>query len=210
MGRVVNCHGSFATATCVTCGHTCDGSLIEQDILNQRIARCPICCPPAQTSVEAGASSKGVSAEEDVAVADAGNAAGRGGDEGDCGAAGGGEESGCASTRGMELLEQARLPVSHGVMKPDIVFFNEALPRNFFAWLRSDLETLDLLLVIGTSLRVAPVSDIVSKVDADVPAILINREVSRMYPALQFAVCPRTNAPGGDTLVLGALVCSCY
>jgi NAD-dependent SIR2 family protein deacetylase len=110
----------------------------------------------------------------------------------------------------MELLEQARLPVSHGVMKPDIVFFNEALPRNFFAWLRSDLETLDLLLVIGTSLRVAPVSDIVSKVDADVPAILINREVSRMYPALQFAVCLRTNAPGGDTLVLGALVCSCY
>lgn len=133
-----------------------------------------------------------------MAVADAGNAAGRGGDEGDCGAACG------------ELLEQARLPASHGVMKPDIVFFNEALPRNFFAWLRSDLETLDLLLVIGTSLRVAPVSDIVSKVDADVPAILINREVSRLCPALQFAVCPQTNAPGGDTLVLGALVCSCY
>ncbi len=260
--RVVNCHGSFATATCVTCGHTCHGSLIEQDILNQRIARCPICppiCPPAQMSVEAGASINGVRAREGV---DARKAAGRGGDEGDGGAAGGGEESGWASTQDRHLLEQARLPASHrvmkpdivsamdvrlhdsmsssdmschgvmkpdmnqvmkpdmschgvmphmnqvmkpdmnhqshgvmkpdmnealsdivasshGVMKPDIVFFNEALPGSFFGWLGSDLETLDLLLVIGTSLRVAPVSDIVSKVDAHVPAILINREVRR-------------------------------
>ena len=31
---------------------------------------------------------------------------------------------------------------SRGVMKPDIVFFKEALPKDFFASLRSDLESV--------------------------------------------------------------------
>lgn len=46
---------------------------------------------------------------------------------------------------------------SRGVMKPDIVFFKESLPTNFFASLRDDMQAVDLLVVIGTSLRVAPV-----------------------------------------------------
>jgi NAD-dependent SIR2 family protein deacetylase len=33
--RVINCHGSFATASCVTCGYKCDGSAIESDIFAQ-------------------------------------------------------------------------------------------------------------------------------------------------------------------------------
>jgi NAD-dependent SIR2 family protein deacetylase len=33
--RVINCHGSFATATCVTCGYKCAGSDIEADIFAQ-------------------------------------------------------------------------------------------------------------------------------------------------------------------------------
>lgn len=166
---MVNCHGSFATATCVTCGHTCPGSRIEQDILSQRIARCPL-CPQLDTSVGAGGS-----AQQGVT----GPPAGTDGHVDHGAGQARGEEAGSAESRGMpaESCEDARRAASHGVLKPDIVFFKEALPANFFASLRSDLETLDLLLVIGTSLRVAPVSEIVSKVDAKVPAILINREV---------------------------------
>lgn len=33
--NVVNCHGSFATASCVTCGYKCDGKDIEQYIFSQ-------------------------------------------------------------------------------------------------------------------------------------------------------------------------------
>lgn len=33
--RIVNCHGSFATASCVTCGYKCDGKEIEQYIFQQ-------------------------------------------------------------------------------------------------------------------------------------------------------------------------------
>ena len=40
-----------------------------------------------------------------------------------------------------------------GVVKPDIVFFGEDLPRKFFYYLR-DFPQADLLLVMGTSLAV--------------------------------------------------------
>lgn len=36
--RVVNCHGSFATASCVTCGYQCEGKEIEKYIFEQASA----------------------------------------------------------------------------------------------------------------------------------------------------------------------------
>lgn len=41
--RVVNCHGSFATASCVTCGHKVDGKEIESFIMAQQVPPCPQC-----------------------------------------------------------------------------------------------------------------------------------------------------------------------
>ncbi|KAJ1942055.1 NAD-dependent histone deacetylase sir2, partial [Linderina pennispora] len=41
--NVLNCHGSFATATCIKCGYKCDGKDLEGDIMVQRIAYCPKC-----------------------------------------------------------------------------------------------------------------------------------------------------------------------
>lgn len=65
---------------------------------------------------------------------------------------------------------------SFGVIKPDIVFFHESLSANYHNTLESDMKKCDLLLVMGTSLKVEPVSSIPSKLLADVPAVLINRE----------------------------------
>ena len=39
------------------------------------------------------------------------------------------------------------------------------------------MKKCDLLVVIGTSLQVAPVSSIINMVSKDVPQILINREI---------------------------------
>ena len=47
--------------------------------------------------------------------------------------------------------------------QPDITFFGEKLTDNFEKCLEADREQADLLLIIGTSLKVAPVSDIISK-----------------------------------------------
>jgi hypothetical protein len=64
-----------------------------------------------------------------------------------------------------------------GIMKPDIVFFGESLPEEFFDCVEKDVHECDLVLVLGTSLKVAPVSHIIEMVDPSVPQILINREV---------------------------------
>jgi NAD-dependent SIR2 family protein deacetylase len=47
-----------------------------------------------------------------------------------------------------------------GVMKPDIVFFGEKLPSEFDRCFSLDREKVDLLIVMGSSLKVAPVSEI--------------------------------------------------
>ena len=47
-----------------------------------------------------------------------------------------------------------RCPTCKGVVKPDIVFFGEELPRHFFKYL-TDFPLADLLIVMGTSLAVS-------------------------------------------------------
>lgn len=67
--RVVNCHGSFATASCVTCGYKVDGKEIEDFIMAQKVPPCPKClqAKPEQRPDESddeddhGHSNKGVS-----------------------------------------------------------------------------------------------------------------------------------------------------
>lgn len=62
------------------------------------------------------------------------------------------------------------------VVKPDIVFFGQSLPPIFDASISRDVEKADLLLVIGSSMKVHPVSSIPDMLPPHVPQILINRE----------------------------------
>lgn len=62
------------------------------------------------------------------------------------------------------------------VLKPDIVFFGEGLPKTFHDAMEADKDDCDLLIVIGSSLKVKPVADIPSSIPANIPQILINRE----------------------------------
>jgi len=74
-----------------------------------------------------------------------------------------------------------------GVMKPDITFFGEALPTRFFDHFGGrDQDAVDLIIVIGTSLMVAPVSEIPLHVPPACPQIFISREVSP--PTISYAV----------------------
>jgi NAD-dependent SIR2 family protein deacetylase len=49
-------------------------------------------------------------------------------------------------------------PTGKMFLKPDIVFFGEALPDSFRAHIRQDVKEADLLIVMGSSLRVQPVA----------------------------------------------------
>ena len=64
-----------------------------------------------------------------------------------------------------------------GLVKPDIVFFGESLPSRFGQMIQPDLKAADMLIVMGTSLKVAPVSLIPEIIDSDAPRLLMNREL---------------------------------
>lgn len=122
--KIVQCHGSFATASCVTCKYKVDGEKIRKDIELKQPAFCPKC------------------------------------------------------SKQRKKLEKSDnyYPESYGVFKPDITFFGEGLPSRFHDLINEDLQQCDLLISIGTSLQVAPVANIVEKIPAKIPQVLINRD----------------------------------
>ncbi|KAI9906111.1 hypothetical protein PsorP6_014252 [Peronosclerospora sorghi] len=65
---------------------------------------------------------------------------------------------------------------AEGIIKPDIVFFGESLPRRFHDSIKRDESDADLVLVMGSSLKVNPVRSIVGRFKKNTPMILINRE----------------------------------
>ncbi|KAJ7597319.1 DHS-like NAD/FAD-binding domain-containing protein [Mycena floridula] len=62
-----------------------------------------------------------------------------------------------------------------GLVKPDIVFFGESLPREFFDAIPK-LGTADLLIVMGTSLVVHPFASLAGLTREGCPRVLINLE----------------------------------
>ncbi|KAG8751449.1 NAD-dependent histone deacetylase sir2 [Ceratobasidium sp. 428] len=155
--RVLQCHGSFATATCIQCKAKVNGAELKDDIFANKIPLCKVC----NKSVPSKPQSK--SKKKDVWNP-------RQRDEDDD-------------------LDIPIPPLPKGIMKvgyfnpytrhstdycwqPDIVFFGEPLTDDFDHYLFKDRETVDLLLVIGTSLKVAPVSEILTHVPHSVPQVI--------------------------------------
>ncbi|XP_036151491.1 NAD-dependent protein deacetylase sirtuin-3, mitochondrial isoform X5 [Myotis myotis] len=89
-----------------------------------------------------------------------------------------------------------RCAVCTGVVKPDIVFFGEALPQRFLLHV-VDFPSADLLLILGTSLQVEPFASLSEAVRSSVPRVFMNQEA-----AGSLAWRPRSR----DVLQLGELV----
>ena len=68
-----------------------------------------------------------------------------------------------------------------GAVKPSIVFFHEALPSRFHTCLAKDLHAADMVMVMGSSLSVAPVSTLLRHFPPTVPAVLVN--MTRLPPS---------------------------
>ncbi|MCJ1395851.1 Sir2 histone deacetylase Hst2 [Xylographa bjoerkii] len=67
-------------------------------------------------------------------------------------------------------------PQCNGLVKPDIVFFGEQLPEDFFTN-HSLPSAADLCIVMGTSLSVQPFASLPGFTAEGVPRILINKEL---------------------------------
>lgn len=151
--RLIQCHGSFATATCQKCRTKVVGEDIFDDIKASRLPRCKSCEKAfleARPSVKRKRSSNGVPKRKTKRWDDK-------------------EDS--SEDESMYDMPEA------GIMKPDITFFGESLSENFHNRLTDhDRHLVDLVVVIGTSLKVAPVSEITPFLPAHVPQIYISRE----------------------------------
>lgn len=64
-----------------------------------------------------------------------------------------------------------------GVLKPSITFFGETLDHSVARKIESDQNKADALIVIGTSLSVAPISKVIEYLPMSIPRILINKTI---------------------------------
>ena len=77
----------------------------------------------------------------------------------------------------MKAIDRGQIPACScgGVFKPDVVLFDEMLPRGLYWLAQRALDHADLMLVAGTSLEVAPVCDMPGHVKRrGAPLIVIN------------------------------------
>ena len=61
-------------------------------------------------------------------------------------------------------------------MKPDIVFFGESLPDEFLITMQQVWDEVDLCLIMGTALAVAPFNILPTLVVPTAPKVLFNME----------------------------------
>tara|TARA_R110002003_G_scaffold28_28_gene1747 strand:- start:4026 stop:5360 length:1335 start_codon:yes stop_codon:yes gene_type:complete len=150
--KLIQCHGSWATATCRKCKYNVPGEDIFDSVRAQKPAECKRCLE------EIAAQKPGLKRKR----ASNGN----------------GARKKRSSDEDSESDGAYDIP-QPGIMKPDITFFGEALPNDFFDRLKEvDKDKVDLVIVMGTSMKVAPVSEIPNFLPRDVPQIYISRDVS--------------------------------
>ncbi|VDM34341.1 unnamed protein product [Hydatigera taeniaeformis] len=70
----------------------------------------------------------------------------------------------------------ARCYRCRGLVKPDIVFYNEDLPAKFWRY-RDDIPKGDLIIVMGTSLEVQPFSRLIVATPSNTPRVLLNKHI---------------------------------
>ncbi|KAL4920223.1 hypothetical protein BDW62DRAFT_209088 [Aspergillus aurantiobrunneus] len=154
--NIVQCHGSFAKATCVKCRYKVSGDEIYDEIKKGVVPECTQC---RKQIAEDALKPQGQKRKRNSngAHKDRKNDGDDSSDE-----------------------EDYEIPTP-GVMKPDITFFGEDLPDEFgHRLLHHDRDKVDLVIVIGTSLKVAPVAEVPGVLPPHIPQIYISRTVSSL------------------------------
>ncbi|CUS13941.1 unnamed protein product [Tuber aestivum] len=155
--KLIQCHGSFASASCVQCGHKVPGETIFPDMIKGIVPKCGTCLKHDANNCNNNKVGKK-------------RKRGRGSGEGAPGDYRRKRYDESSDDECGDDIPQA------GVMKPDIIFFGEQLPATFNKRLVDhDRALCDLFICIGTSLKVAPVSEIIGILPPHVPQIYISK-----------------------------------
>lgn len=77
----------------------------------------------------------------------------------------------------------------NGVFKPNAILFGEQLPMNEFVSARLAVEVAGLMLITGSSLEVAPASDLPEiALDSGIPVIIINQQPTFLDSRAQLVI----------------------
>ncbi|KAL2257652.1 hypothetical protein VTK26DRAFT_9359 [Humicola hyalothermophila] len=179
--KLVQCHGSFATASCVKCGFQVPGEIIFPELKAGTIPRCRRCAQGNRTTSNSRKRKVHRDGTDKKPRRRPGDYDSNSDSEFDSSslapAAAANTSTGSPSSASSpSLWSSAPVTGGCGVMKPDIIFFGEPLPDEFSRRLTEhDRDRADLVIVIGTSLKVAPVSEVVGFLPPHIPQIYINR-----------------------------------
>lgn len=179
--KIVACHGSWDTATCLSC----DGKIQANDylpvVLEKELPLCE-CGRPVPVDPNARHSSRVKKAprvdEEHVRYLQT-----KGGHV-STGRVGRKKRRAIESELG-ELLrrdsdddDKFDPPARQGLLKPDITFFGESVVKEYFPRLNEAKHEIDLLVIIGTSLAAEPVSKLPLEIPPQVPQIWISNQTT--------------------------------
>ncbi|AYV84548.1 MAG: NAD-dependent protein deacetylase sirtuin-1 isoform X1, partial [Hyperionvirus sp.] len=82
--------------------------------------------------------------------------------------------SNLSDVKDLDADSAEKCPDCGSFLKPNIVFYDE--DARFIKSLSFDADECDLLIIIGTSLKVNPVANVISWINPVVPIIVINKE----------------------------------
>ena len=74
-----------------------------------------------------------------------------------------------------------------GVIKPDVVFFGEEIPEDFYGLMNNPPEA-DLILILGTSLNVMPTSKFALEIAEKTPSVLVNLEPTQYDDEMTYVI----------------------
>lgn len=185
-GRVVYAHGSLRNAACTRCKAKYSAEDIAEDVARGTV---PLCDRPrgnkrarlSLSSNEGPACADAEKKPETAAPTSLRRSSRR--RSSTAAAAAKSDDAPPSNDGGNSSSEEAsmrRRGLCCGVIKPNVTFFGERLGNDVARSLRRDHDRVDALIVMGTSLSVAPMSRVVEYLPRDIPRILVNRNSVRL------------------------------
>lgn len=178
--RVVYAHGSLSEASCMKCKTTYSSSDIGDDIKQGQV---PLCKLPTNKKAKLSSAKK---SEEDTEQP---------------------PQRVQRLRRSSSKISTSQPPLQQGLcngtIKPNVTFFGEKLGNDVGRQLQKDYLKADALIVMGTSLSVAPMSRVVDYLKPDIPRILVNRNIVRVKKT------SNKNKEEGDSLFDACLLGNC-
>jgi len=180
VSKVVYAHGSLSNATCMKCKATYSSSDIADDVKQGRV---PTCQLPTNKKSKLSSTKK---SEEDTEQP---------------------PQRVQRLRRSSSTISTSQPPYQNGLcngtIKPNVTFFGEKLGNDVGRQLQKDYLKADALIVMGTSLSVAPMSRVVDYLKSDIPRILVNRNIVRVKKT------SNKNKEEGDCLFDACLLGNC-